>query len=273
MSFDFDYHVHTKLSYCSEGELTVDALRQQARARGLKGFAITDHTAHLYFDGKAAWQYPYITDFTRFSDLLETRRPNFEGYLAMLAQQKAANDGPAILTGTETDVAANGQLVFDTRYRRQLDIFLGGIHWLPCLKNRQTGPVFIQQFLDFTLMLLEHDIDILAHPTRVFRRLKLDVPRDVVDPIVRKARDKGIAIEINSHTQCDPDSHFVKRCLDEGVKLALGTDTHHIREIGDFTHHRALLASLGITESQLDGILFRHNGIPNREPRTVNPEP
>jgi histidinol phosphatase-like PHP family hydrolase len=118
---------------------------------------------------------------------------------------------------------------------------------------------FLIQFMDFTMMLLDSEIDILTHPTRVFRRRKLEVPREVVRPIVQRAKERRIAIEINSHTQRDPDEYFIRTCINEGVKLAMGTDTHNIIEIGDFSHHKALLAELGIREEGMDSLTFKHD--------------
>ena len=46
--------------------------------------------------------------------------------------------------------------------------------------------------------------------------------------------------------------------LDEGAKIALGTDSHALHELGDFRSHRRVLAEVGVsTPAQLDAILFR----------------
>ena len=63
MAFEYDYHVHTVLSYCHEGDLTVDNLVRAARRRGLKGFAVTDHSAHIYFDRPTVSRHSYILNY------------------------------------------------------------------------------------------------------------------------------------------------------------------------------------------------------------------
>ena len=257
MAFEYDYHVHTTLSYCHEGDLTVNNLIKAARERGLEGFAVTDHSPHIYFDRRAVSEHQYLLDYDVFLEVLESGDRRFEEYLDMLAGYRSAN----VLTGTEVDVAVNGELIFDPQYRDRLDVLLGGIHWLPCMASEFDSRTFLVQFMDFTMMLLENDIDILTHPTRVFRRRKLEVPREVVRPIVQRAKERGIAIEINSHTQRDPDEYFVRTCIDEGVKLAMGTDTHNIIEIGDFSHHKALLAGLGVREEEIDSLVFKHDSV------------
>lgn len=254
MTFEYDYHVHTTLSYCHEGDLTVENLIKKARERGLKGFAVTDHSAHIYFDRPVVSRHEYILDYNVFVKAIQEPNDKFQQYINMMAGYRDAN----VLIGTEIDVAANGGMIFDQKYRTRMDVLLGGIHWLPCMAGKYDSKTYLTQFMDYTMMLLDSDIDILVHPTRVFRRSKHEIPREVVRPIVNRAREKGIAIEVNSHTQRDPDPYFVKMCIDEGVKLAMGTDTHEISEIGDFSHHKSLFAELGIPPDQLDSLMFKH---------------
>jgi len=256
MAFEYDYHVHTTLSYCHEGELTVDNLIKAARERDLEGFAVTDHSSHIYFARPTVSRHEYLLNYDIFLEEIESGNDNFEKYLDMLTGYRDAN----VLISTEADIASNGKLILDPQYRDRLDVLLGGIHWLPCVDHEFSSKTFLVQFMDYTMMLLESDIDILTHPTRIFRRRKLEVPREVVWPIVQKAKERGIAIEINSHSQKDPDAYFVRTCIDEGVKLAIGTDTHNIAEIGDFSYHKALLAELGVRDEEIDSLVFRHDG-------------
>ncbi|MEK7395800.1 MAG: PHP domain-containing protein [Candidatus Poribacteria bacterium] len=257
MAFEFDYHVHTKLSYCHEGDLSIDNLIKCAKEKGLKGFAVTDHAHHLYFDGKSAWQYKYITDYSLFLEASDIGDKKFENYLDLIASYNEKNN-PKLLIGTEIDVAKNGKTVFNTKYRDRLDILIGGIHWLPCLGNGLNSKTLLTEFMDFTMMLLESDIDILAHPTRIFRANKMEIPKEVVRPIVMKAKEKGVAIEINSHNYPDPDVQFIRMCVDEGVQLSVGTDTHRIAEFGDFSMQKRILSEAGFGDHKLDDILFKH---------------
>ncbi|MBD3182191.1 PHP domain-containing protein [Candidatus Poribacteria bacterium] len=254
MNFEYDYHVHTKLSYCHEGELTVDNLLSAAKEKGLRGFAITDHTSHLYFERKIIFSHEHLRNYSIFLDAIGTERDNFVNYLDMLELYKDQN----VLTGTETDADLNGELIFDWRYRDRVDILMGGVHWLPCLDDSFDSKTFLVQFMDTTMALLENGIDILAHPTRLFRARNVNIPSEVVPMIVKKAKEKGTAIELNSHNQLDMAGLFVRPCIEEGVKLSVGTDTHRLYELGGFSYHRELLSKFGITEDDLDEILFNH---------------
>jgi len=262
MVFDYDYHVHTTFSYCHEGDLTVDNFIKLAKLKGIKGFAVTDHAHHQYFDGRSAWQYKYITDYNVFVDIMEDGDKKFESYIEMIESHRKRpqdnNDRIKLLTGTEVDVAKNGKLVFNPKYRDRLDILIGGIHWLPCVRNGLSPKTMLIEFMDFTMMLLENNLDILAHPTRMFKAHNMEVPREVARPIILKAKEKGTALEINSHNYPDPDIYFIKMCIDEGVKLSLGTDTHRIAEFGDFSMQKRILTEAGISNNELNNILFGH---------------
>jgi len=262
MVFDYDYHTHTTRSYCHEGELTVDNLIKMAKVKGIKGFAVTDHAHHQYFSGSAAWQYEYILNYDLFLDATETGDSNFENYLEMIEGYRKSlqqnGDDIKLLVGTEADVAKNGKLVLNPKYRDRLDILIGGIHWLPCVRNGFSPKIMLTEFMDYTMMLLESNIDILAHPTRIFKAHKKKVPREVARPIILKAKETGTALEINSHNYPDPDVYFIRMCIDEGVKLSLGTDTHRIIEFGDFSMQKRILKEAGVSEAKLDEVLFRH---------------
>jgi len=255
MAFEYDYHVHTILSYCHEGDLTLENLIRTARERGLKGFAVTDHSSHLYFDKPTVSKHEYLVDYDIFLKAREQGNRRFEEYLDMLDGYKSEN----VLTGSEIDVSANGGLIFDSQYRERVDVLLGGIHWLPCMAGDYGDRTFLAEFMDFTMMLLESDIDVLVHPTRILRKREIDIPGSIIAPIVQRAKKNGIAIEINSHSQRDPDGLFVQPCINAGVKLAMGTDTHNIIEMGNFSYHKELLARHGVREEKMDSLVFRHD--------------
>ena len=111
-------------------------------------------------------------------------------------------------------------------------------------------------FLRNTMDLLDHDIDILAHPTRIFRRSERPIPTRLYEPIVRRAAERGVSIELNSHSQKDPDADFARLCIQHGIRVAMSTDTHNIAELGDFTHQRGILDEIGIGDGDLDKHIF-----------------
>lgn len=257
MAFEYDYHVHTNLSYCHEGDLSLERLVRIAPLKGLKGFAVTNHAHHLYFDNKTAWKYEYILNYQLFEDVKDLGNKKFEEHIVSIRTYRSKTDID-ILLGTEVEVAKNGKLLFDKRFTEKLDLIVGGVHWLPCLKDTFKYAELVVEFMDFTMMLLEHNVTILAHPTRIFRANKLEVPKEVIKPIIQKVKEKGTAIEINSHNYPDPSPEFIRACIDEGVKLSIGTDTHRIDEFGDFSIHRRLLQEAGVSLSDINDYIFEH---------------
>ena len=125
MAFEYDYHVHTTLSFCHEGDLTVDNLIKMARERGLEGFAVTDHSSHLYFDRPTVSRHEYLVNYDVFLEWREQGNRRFQEYLDMLNGYRDAN----VLTGAEVDVSANGGLIFDSQYRDCMDVLLGFSSW------------------------------------------------------------------------------------------------------------------------------------------------
>jgi len=103
---------------------------------------------------------------------------------------------------------------------------------------------------NITLKLLEKDIDILAHPTRIFSWNGVEVPREEVDPLVDAAIANGVALELNSHSK-DPDGYFIRRCIERGAMIVIGTDAHSLEEFGDFSYHIKILTECGVADANL----------------------
>ena len=99
MAFEYDYHVHTTLSYCHEGDLTIDNLLRVARERKLEGFAITDHSSHMYFDRPTVSTHQYLLDYDIFLEATESENGKFEKYLDTIDEYKDANVMTANLRG------------------------------------------------------------------------------------------------------------------------------------------------------------------------------
>jgi len=239
-TFTTDYHVHSEYSYCSE-DVTIAKLAALAPQRNIKKFFITDHSSHLYFDKETVWQFQYLKN----PELVKKAKLNtgkIEEYLSCIRQYTTQGARP----GLEVECAFDGDLLLDQAYRDQIQLVIGSIHQLPCLWDKPDLKQLTKEFLYYTDQLLEKDINILGHPTRAFRRAGFEVPDEIIIPVVDKAVEKGIALEINSHGDTkDPDEKFIKYALSVGAHITLGTDTHSLKEFGDFSHHKALLAKCG----------------------------
>lgn len=249
-----DYHIHSEFSYCSE-DITIAKVAHLASRKGLKDFFITDHSSHLYFDEEASWRYDYLKNPKLFKKVKHNSK-KMEEYISRIHQfssQKAR-------VGLEVDCIFEGDLIFDSDYREDVEILIGSIHRLPCLWGTPSLKQLTKEFLYYTALLLEKDIDILGHPTRVFRGAGFKVPQEVIVPVIDKALQEGVALEINSHLWKDPSELFIKEALKRGAKISFGTDSHNIKEIeefGNFDYHLTLLAKCGIEkEEELYKVLY-----------------
>ena len=250
---DQDVHAHTERSWCSE-DVTLEKMVTAAAGKGLRRFAITDHSYHIYFDREEACAHDKL--HAAFAALMDKRADRMREYLEWLRQY--GDNG--VLPGMEVDMLYDGRFMFDWRFRDEVEVLIGAIHILPSLDRKPYDPDRVkEEFLHYTLLALDADIDILAHPTRPFRRAGLPIPEDVFEPVIEKAVKCGIALEINSHSD-DPDPDFVRAAFDAGATLALGTDTHRMYEFGDFSFHKKTLEEAGIGLGEALARSFRIQG-------------
>jgi histidinol phosphatase-like PHP family hydrolase len=78
--------------------------------------------------------------------------------------------------------------------------------------------------------------DILGHPFRWLAG-QIEVPFELVSEIVKKAKDAGMALELNSHYEIPTDVEMLREIVRQGAKIIFGSDAHCRREAGDFSYH------------------------------------
>jgi histidinol phosphatase-like PHP family hydrolase len=64
-----------------------------------------------------------------------------------------------------------------------------------------------------------------------------------------------VAAEINFHTN-ENDPRFFRECVERGVKIALGSDSHDLAEVGEFYPHLEVLRKAGLSADRYRDILF-----------------
>jgi histidinol phosphatase-like PHP family hydrolase len=65
----------------------------------------------------------------------------------------------------------------------------------------------------------------------------------------------GVAAEINFHTN-ENEAGFFRACADRGVRIALGSDSHDLAEVGEFYPHLEVLKRAGIGPERFAAALF-----------------
>jgi len=152
--------------------------------------------------------------------------------------------------GLEVECDRSGELSLLEEDREGWDLLMGAVHMLP---KAYSGNVE-RGFMAFTEKLLQGGVKVLAHPFRFFRRRGMEVPKHLFRPVAEMLAEYRVAAELNFHTN-EPDPEFFRICLEEGVSIALGSDSHALYEVGEFAPHIELLRRLGV-DGDLKDILF-----------------
>ena len=140
-----------------------------------------------------------------------------------------------LLHGIEVDILSNGSLGLPNQALSDLDLVIASVH-SGLKEDRDTMTRRV-------LMAVENEnIDIIGHPTgRIIGKrpaFEIDMSR-----VIDRARETGTSLECNaSPWRLDLDDTDIRHSKEKGVRISLGTDTHHEDE---FSHMR-----YGITIAQ-----------------------
>jgi len=195
-----DLHIHTKYS---DGYSTVEEMAREGMRLGYEYICISDHSkgeriANGMDEKRLLKQLDEIKELNK-----DKRFKNFK-----------------ILTGCEVDIRSDGELDFDDDILKRLDVVICSVHsGFKSPKERMTERIL-------TAMENKH-MNILGHPTGRVMNERLPYEVDI-DRVFEKAADLGIAMEINSYgKRLDLNDTDIRKALGYGVKLAIGTDSHH----------------------------------------------
>jgi len=192
-----DLHAHTK---ATDGRNTLREMAEAARALGLEYLAITEHSrrvamAHGLDPQRLARQ---IDEIDRLNEAL---------------------DGITLLKGIEVDILEDGTLDLPDGILERLDLVVGAVHSRFSLpRARQTARILAAMDSPY--------FTILAHPSG--RLIEAREPYDVdMLKIVRKAKARGIALELNAHPErLDLTDTHCRMAKEEGVLIAISSDAH-----------------------------------------------
>ncbi|MCX7750804.1 MAG: DNA polymerase/3'-5' exonuclease PolX [Candidatus Bipolaricaulota bacterium] len=217
-----DLHVHTD---ASDGEMTLREAVEAARARGLSYLALTDHL-------KFAAAIPGLSPDDLRRQIEEVRRLNEE------------LRGFTVLTGVEANIARDGSVDVPRDLLRELDLVVASVH-----THLRLGRGAMTERLARAVE--DEAVDVLGHPTGRLLGERPPCEADW-DEVFRRAAKAGTALEVNAHPQrLDLPAELIRRALDHGVRLALGTDAHNPSQL-EFLELAVLTARRGwATEEQV----------------------
>ena len=202
-----DLHAHTK---ATDGRHALREMALAAKARGLAYLAITEHSrretmAHGLDPQRLARQ---IDEIDRLN-----REP----------------DGITLLKGIEVDILEDGSLDLPDSILARLDLVVGAVHsHFNLSRQRQTERILAA--------LEQPHFSMLAHPSGrlIDRREPYDV--DMLR-IIRKARDRGVFLELNAHPErLDLSDTHCRMAKEEGVLVSVNSDAHSVLEFDNLQY-------------------------------------
>ncbi len=192
-----DLQMHTT---ASDGKNSILEMAEAAKALGHEYIAFTDHSKAV-----------------TVANGLDEKRMRAHIQAIRAAQQHI--DGIRLLASCEVDILKDGSLDMDAEVLAELDIVLCSIHSYMNLDRAA--------MTERMLAALENPYtQIIAHPTGrlVLRRdgFEYDMER-----IFRVARERGVAMESNSHPErLDLRDVHLRMAKELGVKIVISTDAH-----------------------------------------------
>ncbi|HZW04776.1 MAG TPA: DNA polymerase/3'-5' exonuclease PolX [Anaerolineaceae bacterium] len=193
-----ELHAHSEWS---DGALSILAMAEAARERGLKVLAITDHSQSLG-----------VANGLNANRLREQRK-------AIAAAQEKLGESIRLLQGAEVEIRADGNLDYPDDVLAELDIVIASLH----VGLRQPRQEVTARLIN---AIRNPRVDLIGHPSgRMFpNREGADLDWDAV---LAAAKDHGVALEINAHPdRLDLDDAYAFRAVEMGILLSINTDAH-----------------------------------------------
>lgn len=195
------FHNHTKLT---DARNTMLEMAQKAQELGYKFISFNDHAS--------------IVGVT--NPITEKRLP---AYLKEIdsVQKKV---GIKIFSGLEVDILKDGKLFLPKSALKQLDVVIASLH----TSLEMTEPEMTKRICS---ALENYPINIMGHPTCV--ELGTRQPISVnLEKVFETAKKNEVFLEINSTPRrMDLNGENVKKAIDSGCRLSLGTDAHSLNQL------------------------------------------
>ena len=197
-----DLHVHSKWS---DGSSTIEEIARAAQKRGYQYVAICDHSKSL--------KIAHGLDESRLMKQIEE-----------IDRINEKMKGFQILKGTEVDILADGKLDLSEKVLEKLDLVVAAVHsGFKQDKERMTKRII--RAIESPL------VHVLAHPSG--RLLGARDPYEVeIEEVMEAAKQHNKALEINAYFErLDLDDIHCRKAKEMGIKVVIGTDTHHLDQM------------------------------------------
>ncbi|MBR4956642.1 MAG: hypothetical protein IKZ31_02690, partial [Lentisphaeria bacterium] len=144
----------------------------------------------------------------------------------------------------ELDYDKFGRTVVHPSDRTKLQFCNGAVHAMDTMYSGGDMAGIKEEFMFLCEAALRDGVQALAHPFRIFSfnglGKKFPVPEELFVQLAEMLKKYAVAAEINFHCN-QPEEEFFALCVQKGVKISLGSDTHNLYEVGEFYPHMQLL--------------------------------
>jgi DNA polymerase (family 10) len=221
-----DLHMHTDRT---DGRESLETMVRACKERGYCYCAITDHSAALAmiggFDGAR------VRQSVKEIEAVRKKVPGIE-----------------VLHGLEVDILPDGALDLDDASLALLDWVIVSLH----AKIDQPAAVMTKRVLGA----ISHPaVHMMGHPTGRAIGSRQPAAFDM-EQVLDRAAELGVAMEINSQpNRLDLNDTHARRAKEKGVRIAIDTDAHSIRQLdqmrfGVFVGRRAGLEKDDVLNAQ-----------------------
>ncbi len=192
-----DLHMHSNFS---DGSAAMIEMAEAAKKLGHEYIAITDHGSAMGM-------------------VYGIKEDNINEYLKKIDEARKAVPGIQILAGVEVDIEKDGSLYLSDKVLKKLDWVVASVHG----NFNMTDEDMTKRILKA----LENPyVRLFAHPTSRLL-LKRDGIKYDMDAVMKKAAEKGIAMEINaSADRMDLNDQHARRAKELDVMLCIDSDAH-----------------------------------------------
>ncbi|NLT94042.1 MAG: phosphatase [Clostridia bacterium] len=220
MELKIDLHTHTIASGHAYSTLLENL--QEAKAKGLKMLALTDHGPQLAGG-------PQLFYF---------------GNLRVLPREYL---GIELLRGVEANILdCEGTLDLPDRYLAKLDIVLAGFH-PGCYVSKD-----VEENTRALIKAMQHPyVDVITHPGNP------EYPIDQ-EKLVEASKELGVALEINNSSLVGSRKGSLENCrkiaglaAEKSSLIAVGSDAHWAPAVGELSKAIELITEFGIKEEQI----------------------
>jgi histidinol phosphatase-like PHP family hydrolase len=198
-----DLQMHT---VWSDGSASVAEMAAAANERGYEYIAITDHSKGLKIAGG-----------------IDEKALAKQGREIAAVNKASRGSGVTVLRSIEMNLNPRGEGDMEPEALARLDIVLGAFHSALRKKEDQTAR--------YLAALRSPQIQILGHPRGRIYNFRMGLKADWPRVFARAAKlDKAVEIDSDPDRQ-DLNLALLKIARKEGVRISLGTDSHHAHQL------------------------------------------